>query len=126
MDRKQAGARARAKWLWLRSKPALRQDNTSLRIQVSYWNCNGILILCKQEEIVEAMNSEELDLVFIDKIHLWKGGNADMLVMHHGHQSSKSEILTWRAVLENWFLGRMSGGRQTVMSHHYFPFRATY
>ena len=52
MGRKRAGARA--KWLWLRSKPASKQANISFSIKLAYWNCNGISSLCKQQEIVEA------------------------------------------------------------------------
>jgi hypothetical protein len=72
MGRKRAGARA--KWLRLRAK----QATSGFSLKLAYWNCNGINSLSKQQEIVEAMASKELDLVFIDETHLRKGTNVDM------------------------------------------------
>ena len=78
MGRKRAGARA--KRLRLRSKPASEQATTGFNLKLAYWNCNGISSLSKQQEIVDALNSKELDLVFIDETHLRKGTNVDMSV----------------------------------------------
>ena len=74
MSRKRAGAHA--KWLRLRSKPA----TTGFSIKLAYWNCNGISSLCKQQEIVEALNSKELDL---RKVLMWT-----YQCLHLGHQFS--------------------------------------
>ena len=54
--------------------------NTNFILKLAYWNCNGISSLCKQQGIVEleAMDSKELDLLFIDKTNLGKGSNVDM------------------------------------------------
>ena len=86
MRRKRAGAWA--KWLRLRSKPAPEQATTGFSLKLAYWNSNGISSLSKKQEIVEALNSKELDLVFIDETHWRKGTNVDMSMFAHGRQFS--------------------------------------
>ena len=50
-------------------------------LKICYWNCNGITNHCKLQEINDIMESEQLDVLFIDETHLKKGTNEDMTLL---------------------------------------------
>ena len=51
-------------------------------LKICYWNCNGIMSHCKLQEIDDIMESEQLDVLFIDETHLKKGTNEDLSLLN--------------------------------------------
>ena len=51
-------------------------------LKICYWNCNGIMSHCKLQEIDDIMESEQLDVLFIDETHLKKGMNEDLSLLN--------------------------------------------
>ena len=68
-----------------------KQTETGTRVRMAYWNANGIANNPgKKQRIVEAMEEEQLDLVFISETHL-RVGNQDDLSMFRGYQITTRE-----------------------------------
>ena len=43
-----------------------------------YWNANGMHCLCKQQEVIDLMETESIDLLMIDETHFKKDSNIDL------------------------------------------------
>ncbi|XP_023345051.1 uncharacterized protein LOC111714221 [Eurytemora carolleeae] len=98
---KQNGARAKAHRLRL---AAAKAAGMSTPIRICYWNCNGVASLCKQQEIADAMEGGQIDLLFVDETHLKRGSNEDMTL-----------IDPWNPIYLERGMGLKKGGGKLVL-----------
>ena len=98
---KQNGARAKAHRLRL---AAAKAAGVSTPIRICYWNCNGVASLCKQQEIADAMEGGQIDLLFVDETHLKRGSNEDMTL-----------IDPWNPIYLERGMGLKKGGGKLVL-----------
>lgn len=54
------------KW-WFSKKQEPPDSNRTL--QVTYWNCNGMICAIKQQQIQNVMEQELIDITFVDETH---------------------------------------------------------
>ena len=95
------GARAKAHHLRL---AAAKAAVMSTPLRICYWNCNGVASLCKQQEIADAMEGGQIDLLFVDETHLKRGSNEDMTL-----------IDPWNPIYLERGMGLKKGGGKLVL-----------
>ena len=98
---KRSGERAKAH----RLKSAVAKTAcTGLPLKICYWNCNGIASQCKKQELVDAMDQEQFDLLFVDETHLKLGSNEDMSI-----------LAPWNPLYVERGMGLKKGGGKLVL-----------
>ena len=73
----QASNKARAKRHKLTNKLGKSGSNGRM-LKCLYWNANGMHCLCKQQELIDLMEIEQLDVVMVDETHFKRDSNIDL------------------------------------------------
>ena len=70
-------SRRAKKWRTGRQEKPPWTDQT---LKLCYWNCNGLGCMIKQQQIQNAMEEEQIDIMFVDETHFRQGANNDLSI----------------------------------------------
>ena len=77
---------------------------TDQTLKLCYWNCNGLGCVIKQQQIKDAMEEEQIDIMFVDKTHFRQGANNDLSVFK-----------PWTQYYKERGLGEKNGGGKIIL-----------